>query len=124
MMTVMGWQMHVQPRADAFNGPNAWSLANYPMQANGSEMMRVALIQATERGVQVCAPVHNTLLIKSSIDVIGNAVAQCQRAMGDASELILKGFRLNCDAEVVRYPERYFDKRGEAMWSKIHKFLN
>ena len=43
----MGWQMHVQPRADACNGPNAWSLANYPMQANGSEMMRVALIYAT-----------------------------------------------------------------------------
>ena len=87
-------------------------------------MMRVALIYATERGVKVCAPVHDALLIESSIDGIGNAVADCQRAMGDASELILKGFRLNSDAEIVHYTDRYFDKRGEGMWSKIHKFLN
>ena len=71
----------------------------------------------------MCAPVHDALLIESSIDE-NNALAECQRAMGDASELILKGFRLNSGAEVVRYPDRYFDKREEGMWSKIHKFMN
>jgi len=55
--TVFGWTMQVGPDA------NVRSLRNYPMQANGAEMLRLACCLATERGVEVCAPVHDALLI-------------------------------------------------------------
>jgi len=47
--TVFGWTQHVGPSV------NPRSLRNFPMQANGAEMLRLACIFATERGVQVCA---------------------------------------------------------------------
>jgi hypothetical protein len=43
--------------------------------------------------------------------------------MEEASELILKGFRLKTDTEVVKWPDRYFDERGAGMWRKIMKLL-
>ncbi len=58
LQTVFGWQVHVGPRA------NPRSLANFPMQANGAEMLRLACCLATERGVAVCAPVHDALLVE------------------------------------------------------------
>ena len=45
--TVFGWRVHVGPKA------NPRSLANFPMQANGAEMLRLACCLATERKIQV-----------------------------------------------------------------------
>ena len=39
--------------------------------------------------------------------------------MAQASELVLDGFILRTDTKIVRYPERYSDKRGEAMWNRV-----
>ena len=55
--TVFGWHVHVG------ENPNPRSLRNFPMQANGAEMMRIAACLATERGIEVCAPVHDAFLI-------------------------------------------------------------
>src|SRR5262249_46361650 len=55
--TVFGWRVHVSTDA------NPRSLRNFPLQANGAEMLRLACCLATERGIQVCAPVHDALLI-------------------------------------------------------------
>ena len=38
--------------------------------------------------------------------------------MQEASRIVLDGFELGSDVKVVRYPERYMDKRGEVMWNK------
>ena len=45
--------------------PKALSLRNFPMQANGAEMLRLACIYATEPGLRVCAPVHDAILIEA-----------------------------------------------------------
>jgi DNA polymerase I len=55
--TVFGWHVHVEEKA------NPRSLRNFPMQANGAEMLRLACCLATERGIEVCAPVHDAVLI-------------------------------------------------------------
>ena len=62
MHTVFGWRVHVGPDA------NPRSLRNFPMQANGAEMLRLACCLATERGIEVCAPVHDALLICAPLD--------------------------------------------------------
>jgi hypothetical protein len=48
--TVFGWRLNVG--ADF----NPRSLMNFPMQANGAEMLRLACCLATETGIGVCAP--------------------------------------------------------------------
>src|SRR5262245_8244036 len=86
LRTVFGWTVHVG--ADA----NPRSLRNFPMQANGAEMLRLACCLATERGIAVCAPVHDALLVEGPAAGIEAVVSETQRAMQEASEHVLPGF--------------------------------
>ena len=103
-------------------GPEARTLGalrNFPMQANGAEMLRLACCFATERGVRVCAPVHDALLIEAPIAAIDDAVSTAQQAMSDASAVVLDGFRLRSEAKVILHPDRYMDDRGRHMWDAV-----
>ena len=40
-------------------------------------------------------------------------------AMIEASRAVLDGFELRVDVDVVRYPDRYMDPRGEVMWDRV-----
>ena len=97
---------------------------NFPLQANGAEMLRLACCSLTEAGVRVCAPVHDALLIEAPADDIEQAVAVCQQAMQQASELVLRGFPLRTEAKVVRHPDRYMDPRGHTMWDMVFGLLD
>lgn len=115
--TVYGWQIHVGRNA------NSRSLRNFPMQANGAEMLRIACCFATERGVGVCAPVHDAMLIEAPADALDDAVAEAERAMAEASRLVLDGLALRSDRTLIVSPERYSDPRGERMWSEVWALL-
>jgi DNA polymerase-1 len=99
---------------------NPRSFRNFPMQANGAEMMRLAACLATERGIRVVAPVHDAFLIEADVDRIEEAVAMTTQAMEDASAFVLGGLRLRTDVEIVRYPDRYMHPQGQAMWDLVH----
>jgi len=43
--------------------------------------------------------------------------------MGQASDLVLGGFVLRSDVNIVRYPDRYSDKRGVQMWDRVMRLL-
>jgi DNA polymerase I-like protein with 3'-5' exonuclease and polymerase domains len=118
LWTVFGWNIKVG------ESPNPRSLRNFPMQANGAEMLRLACCLATERGVRVCAPVHDALLIEAPSGELVTAVEATQAAMAGASEIVLDGFRLNTDVEVIHYPGRYQDKRGIAMWGTVWEIID
>jgi hypothetical protein len=118
LRTVYGWSVHVGPDV------NPRSLRNFPMQANGAEMLRLACCLATERGIAVCAPVHDALLVEGPASSIEAVVAETQRAMREASELVLPGFPLRTDAKVVRHPDRYMDERGRKMWETVSALLD
>ncbi len=86
-------------------------------------MLRLACSLATEREIQVCAPVHDAQLIEDSVDNIQERVAATQAAMQMASELVLDGFALRSDAKIVLAPERYMDRRGEKMGERVMGLL-
>jgi hypothetical protein len=111
--TVFGWRVHVGPDA------NPRSLRNFPLQGNGAEMLRLACCLATERGIRVCCPVHDALLVEGPAEEIDDVVEVTQAAMREASEVVLPGFPLRTDAKVVRWPDRYADERGERMWETV-----
>ena len=111
--TVFGWHVHVA------ENPNPRSLRNFPMQANGGEMLRLACCLATERGIEVCAPVHDAVLICASLDRLEDDVARMQAAMAEASRVVLGGFELRTEAKLVKFPDRYMDKRGVVMWERV-----
>jgi DNA polymerase-1 len=110
--TVFGWCIRVG--ADV----NPRMLRNFPMQANGAEMLRLACCLGTERGIEICAPVHDAVLICAPLDKLESDVARMQAAMQEASAIILNGFELGTDADVIRYPNRLSDDRGAVMWAR------
>jgi hypothetical protein len=59
LQACFGWQVNASPDA------NWRSLRNFPCQANGAEMLRLAVSLAVERGVRVIAPVHDAVMIEA-----------------------------------------------------------
>jgi DNA polymerase-1 len=111
--TVFGWHVHVG------DDPNPRSLRNFPMQANGAEMLRLACCLAIECGIEVCAPVHDAVLICAPFDRLDADVLKMREAMAEASRVVLGGFELRTDCHVVQHPHRYTDKRGAVMWERV-----
>jgi DNA polymerase-1 len=115
--TVFGWHVHV----GADSNPRA--LRNYCMQANAAEMMRLAACFATERGIEVCAPVHDAFLICASLDHLEADVAAMRSCMAEASRAVLDEFEVRTDVKIIRYPEHYTDPRGAVMWERVMKLI-
>jgi hypothetical protein len=115
--TVFGWRLHIGGNA------NPRSIRNFPMQANGAEMLRLACCLVTEAGIRVCAPVHDAILIEAPLDTLDEAIATTQALMAEASRIILNGFELRSDAKAYRHPDRYSDARGLQMWETVQKIL-
>jgi hypothetical protein len=118
IVTAFGWSIMKGSH------PNVRALRNFPMQGNGAEMLRLACIFATDAGLEVCAPVHDAILICASISVLTKAVSEAQACMARASSIVLDGFELRSDVKTVRYPDRYSDPRGESMWNTVQRVLH
>ena len=97
--SVFGWRQFMD-QSDVL------TIKNWKMQANGAEMTRLACSLATERGVRVCGPIHDAILIEAPLDAIDDAVVTARAAMEEASREVLEGHTVPVDAEVVRWPER------------------
>jgi hypothetical protein len=115
--TVFGWTVRVG------RDVNPRSLRNFPCQANGAEMLRLACSLATERGVNIVAPIHDAVLVEASSDDIDDAVSRMQETMVEASRVVLAGFPLRSDAQIVRWPDRYMDDRGREFWGRVLALL-
>lgn len=115
--TVFGWTVRVGPKT------TPTSLMNFPMQATGAEILRLACIVMTEIGIEVCAPVHDAVVIHARLEDIDEHVEVAQDVMAWASAVVLGGLRLRSDTKTVRYPDRYEDERGRAMWDRVWRLL-
>ena len=128
MSTVFGWHIRagadLKPRRAGERPRSAGrSMLNFPIQANGAEMMRLACCLATERGIEVCAPVHDAVLICAPLDGLEADVAAMRAAMDEGSRAVLDGFSIPTEAKIVRYPDRFMDKRGTVMWERVMRLL-
>jgi hypothetical protein len=121
--TVFGWRIHFPPNCGAII--NDRSILNWPMQAHGAEMMRLAVAQAVEEGLKICAPVHDALLLEGPANAIEAHAARLAQIMGDASEIVLgKGKRCRTDTKIVKAPDRYVDDKDDGtFFSQIMKLL-
>ena len=94
------------------------------MQANGSEMLRLALIFMSREKIDVCAPVHDAVLVKASLREIDEVVEHSKDLMAKASRIVLGGFELKSEANVIRFPNRFEDsERGVEFWEEVNSIL-
>jgi DNA polymerase I len=113
MSSILGWrrQLHWMDRPT--------SLMNFPMQADGAEMMRLAAIAATEDGIEVCAPVHDAFLIAAPLGVLDEHVGRMRELMTKASLVITGSVPIRTDAKTIRFPDRYVDDEEVDMWNLV-----
>jgi DNA polymerase I-like protein with 3'-5' exonuclease and polymerase domains len=117
LQTGLGWTLHVD------RSFNALTLRNFPIQATGADMLRVACCLATEWGVRVCATAHDAILIEAPLEKLNEHVEMARSAMAEASKFVLDGFELRTDVKVFPYPERYRDDRGTKTWERIWRIV-
>ena len=86
-------------------------------------MLRLAACFATEQGIEVCALIHDAVLICAPLDRLDQDIERMQAAMANASRVVLDGFELRTDVNVVRYPDRYQDPRGAVMWDRVMRLI-
>jgi hypothetical protein len=118
MVTTFGWRRWI---TDA-DKPN--SIRNWRAQANGAEMLRLACIACTEAGIEVVAPVHDALMLVAPLDRLDEDIALARSLMERASRAVTGGLTVRTDKAVVRFPDRYMDKRGASMWRRIEGLLD
>jgi DNA polymerase I len=119
MWTPMGWECRI-----GITEFNERSIMNFPIQATGADILRLACVWATRRGLRLLAPVHDALLLEASLDRIEADVALLQEIMRRASRVVLNStlfgpLELRTDVKIVRFPGRYSDPRGEAIWNDV-----
>lgn len=117
MQTMFGWRRKLKA-AD-----RETSVMNFPMQAHGAEMMRLAAIAATEAGITVCAPVHDAFLIEAPLAELDDRVAQMRQFMADAGSAVTGGFPVRTSSTIIRFPDRFSDDLGYRMWDDVIRLI-
>jgi len=116
--SVFGWRLAI----DAETKPG--TIRNFPMQANGAEILRIACCMMTEAGISVCAPNHDAVLIEAPLSCFEETVFEARRMMAEASAIVLDGFTLRTSVRAVRAPENWTDPRGEMIWAAVQRELD
>ena len=117
LYTVFGWHIHIG------DDPNPRSLRNFPMQANGAEMLRLACCLGTERGIEICAPVHDAVLICAPLECLEADIVRMRATMAEAARIVLGGLELRTDTIRIHHPERFRDPRGTRMWELVTSLI-
>lgn len=118
LRSVFGWRLTIDENA------NPRSIRNFPMQANGAEMLRLACCLMTEAGISVCAPNHDAVMIEAPLCQFDATIAEAQRLMEEASVVVLDGFALRTSVRTVRAPDRWTDPRGKTIWKAVRSALS
>jgi hypothetical protein len=123
MRTAFGWTCHT-----GITEFNAHSIRNWPIQATGADILRIACILGTRHGIRLLAPVHDAVLIEAPVERIEADVALMREIMRRASRIVLNAdaagtHELRTDYTIVRYTNRYSDPRGAAIWNHVLQLL-
>lgn len=122
LRTAFGWTRQVKPGKTRLN---LRSLGNWPMQANGAEMMRLACAKVTEAGIGLCCPVHDALLIEAPLDQLESTCRDVEYFMQEASEIVLgAGNAVRTGVDIVRFPDVYVDENAGDVYSRIMRLAS
>lgn len=114
----MGWPLNPSP------GTKTTTARNFKLQANGAEMMRLAAIATTAKGIRVCCPVHDAFLVEAPLGEIDETVESVKLSMAEASSAVLGGPQIRTDVDIFKYPGRYEEQDGVDMWELVNRLAD
>ncbi|MGJ8723930.1 MAG: DNA polymerase [Roseibacillus sp.] len=111
--TQFGWQRKAKQK-DSAN-----SVANFPVQAAGAEILRIAIIALEESGHSVVAPVHDAVLVEMEYEGWTEELAEVRRLMSKAAKAVTGGLSIPTDVELTFPGENFLDSRGQSFWEIV-----
>jgi hypothetical protein len=115
--SVFGWPLRLS------TSPNKRTLYNFPMQANGAEMLRLAAWRMCESDIIPCMLIHDGLLVEAR-DM--EQVEHAEEIMRTAGREVCDGLEIGIDTDQeLHNGARYRDKRPVAkkMWETMMRTL-
>ncbi len=110
--TSFGWMF----RPSARTSPR--TLRNWPMQGHGADILRVACILGWERGVTICAPLHDAVLIEAAEADIDHVVEVMRGAMIAAGIAVI-GRPLRVSHEIIRRDSVWVPRSARPTWDRV-----
>jgi DNA polymerase family A len=117
MESSFGWPLQIT------TSPNKRTLYNFPMQADGAEMLRLAAWRLVEAGLVPSMLVHDGILLELEAQ---EQIESAKEIMRTAARDVCEGFEIGVDVDQeLRAGARYRDKRpmAQKMWSTIMSAL-
>ena len=107
---------------------NERSIRNWPIQAAGADMLRIACIMATRHNIKLVAPIHDAVLIEAPIDRIEADAALMREIMRRASRIVLNAdasgtLELRTICDIICHPDHYSDERGAEIYANVVDLL-
>jgi len=115
--SVFGWPLRIT------TSPNKRTLYNFPMQAGGAEMLRLAAWRLCEAGIVPVMLVHDGILFELTDH---EQIEHAKEIMRQAGRDVCDGFEIGVDVDQLLVGgARYRDKRpmAQKMWSTIMRAL-
>ena len=118
LMTGGEYQTRFGWRRPAGTGTKSTSIGNFPAQAGGAEILRLAVIALEEAGHRVVATIHDALLVE--MDEQGHEMElQAIRGLMKRAGAIVTGVAIRTDVDLVTPLRHFEDARGRQMWDSI-----
>jgi DNA polymerase-1 len=117
MESVFGWPLYLT------TSPNQRTLYNFPMQAGGADMLRLAAVRLCEAGIVPIMLVHDGILLEETDPEKIEHAVEIMRAAGRDT---CGGFEIGVDIDQMLVGgARYHDKRpmAQKMWATIMDVL-
>jgi DNA polymerase-1 len=118
-----GWPLHVTEKT------KVTTLKNFKMQASGAEALRLSIIAAVESGIQIAAPLHDSVWVLVPTGEYQDQLVSLRSIMSRASEKVC-GLPCRTSVETVAaWPNSVADVRpgsakGAELWSEIMNLIN
>jgi hypothetical protein len=117
LSTCFGWTMKCP------SGMRAKTIRNFPIQATAAEILHVACVLAERRGIEIVAPVHDALMAECDLSDVEDVSAALDLCMRDAAAVVLQGYGLRTDKQIIRPGEYYHEDRGIKMFNTVKSHI-
>lgn len=102
LTTPFGWTIRKGAKTSSFAlNHKLRSIANWSVQATGSDILRIAAIALVEHGFCVIAPVHDAIVIECDVAVIDDVVKEAKKHMQLACKVVLGGETCRIDVKIT-----------------------
>ena len=113
-----GWRYYLTSREKV----NPRRLSNWPLQTQGSEILRRAIIDLNKKDFEISMPVHDAVLIHMKREgwrEMRRKINEIKTIMSEAANQVI-GWQIPVDVKIIRDQYKQ-DKDNQKLWDKLYE---